>query len=151
LKMDVGDSPFIFSPDEQLLFLSKKGPELEMYEVDPGLECRMLQHTALKPCYTADFSPDSRLLVTAAHDGIRFWETDTGREVDFLKTGPGSHALFTPQARELVHYDGNLKTVFVRPLRWDTAKTTMTIAAPTARFPSDLPVTLRLSGDGSRL
>ena len=50
----------------------------------------------------ADVSPDGRLLATSAGDGIRLWESDTGRELARLKAGVCETVLFHPDGQSLI-------------------------------------------------
>ena len=50
----------------------------------------------------ADVSPDGRLVATCDGDGVRLWESDTGRELAHLKAGFCETVLFHPDGQSLI-------------------------------------------------
>jgi serine/threonine protein kinase/WD40 repeat protein len=98
-----------FSPDGRRLGF-RTGPTMGVWEVADGRECRVLHHgrvgnRAAWPNWMGpegiDFSPDGRLLVTTASDGVRLWEVPGGREVAYLNVGHHEAAFFHPDGARL--------------------------------------------------
>ena len=51
---------------------------------------------------SADVSPDGSLIATSDADGVRLWESDTGRELAHLKSGFSNSVLFHPEGESLI-------------------------------------------------
>jgi eukaryotic-like serine/threonine-protein kinase len=89
----------------------QRGGRLGLWEVADGRECRVLHHGRVgnrapwrncKGPQMLDFSPDGRLLLSAADDGVRLWDVAGHREVAYLNAGHHEAARFHP--------DGTLDT-----------------------------------------
>ncbi len=139
-----------FSRDEsKLCFIG--GGVVQMYEVDQGLECRTFVHEG-KNSFLADFLPGSSLMVTSAHDGIRFWDLVSGREQGFLNIGPQSHALFTAGGRRLVTYGGRDRRLSIYPVTLDKKVNQVMVGRPLAvREVKGRVESVRCNDDGTRL
>ncbi len=99
-----------FSPDDRRLAF-QSGKKIGVWDVAAAPECRTLhpgmfgnrsearEAAGLRP---ADVSPDGRLLATSGGDGIRLWESDTGRELAHLRAGVCETVLFHPDGRSLI-------------------------------------------------
>jgi len=101
-----------FSPDDRRLAFKDTGPEglqLGFWEVADGQECRTLHHGAIgnrSPwagfmlVWGVDFRDDSRLLASAAGDGVRLWDVTSGLNVGHLYGRPSDNALFRPDGSQ---------------------------------------------------
>lgn len=139
-----------FGQDERHLFVVGEGV-IQTFEVDAGQECRTVQHEPGRNTNTTDFLPGSSLLVTAADDGVRFWDAENGSERAFLRTGFKSHALLTPDSRYLALYEGNSRTLSVRRLRVSARGASVVVGAPVARRRIPDMEALNQSPDGRQL
>jgi serine/threonine protein kinase/WD40 repeat protein/Tfp pilus assembly protein PilF len=104
----------LFGPDDRRLAFRDVGPEglqLGIWEVADGKECRTLHHGAngnrspwagFMTIGGVDFSRDSRLLASAAGDGVRFWDMASGVNVAHLPDRPSSTVLFQPEGAHLL-------------------------------------------------
>jgi serine/threonine protein kinase/WD40 repeat protein/tetratricopeptide (TPR) repeat protein len=99
-----------FSPDDRRLAI-QNGLKIEVWEVAAALECQTLhprmfgnrtEERGTTSVYTADVSPDGRLVATSDGDGVCLWEAETGREVGSLKAGHCDTVLFHPDGRSLI-------------------------------------------------
>jgi WD40 repeat protein len=94
-----------FSPDDRLLRHADQA-----WELARASECRVLHHSDLgnrrdsaqvmQGPWAAAFSRDDRLIATAGLDGVRVWETRTGRQLAMLPDSGAQIAVF--------HADGSL-------------------------------------------
>jgi hypothetical protein len=84
-----------------------------VWEVADGRECRLLHHGRVGNRVpwlgytgpeTVEFSPDGRLLVTPAGDGVRLWDAATARELVHLAIGYHEAAVFHPRGDRLFTY-----------------------------------------------
>jgi WD40 repeat protein len=124
-----------FSPDGQRLAF-QRGRHAGVWEVADGHECGQLHHGRVgnrapwrryKGPEMLDFSPDGRLLLSAAADGVRLWDVVSRREVAFLNAGHHEAAAFHP--------DGTLYTfgrtgVRSWPIREDRGPGTLRVGPP---------------------
>ncbi len=100
-----------FSPDDGKLALLNRGT-IGVWDVAAGTECRTLHpgmlgnrsqaRGASGVTTAADVSPDGRLLATSDADGVRLWESDSGRELAELKAGVCDTVLFQPDGQSLI-------------------------------------------------
>ena len=87
------------------------GGKIGVWDVATGAECRTLHPEMLgnrseardaTGVTAADVSPDGRLVATGGGDGVRLWESDTGRELAQLKAGGCDTVLFHPDGQSLI-------------------------------------------------
>jgi WD40 repeat protein len=115
-----------FSPDGRRMgFREGIGTGLGVWEVADGRECRLLHHGQVgnrvawlghKGPETVEFSPDGRLLVTPAGDGVRLWDAATARELAHLPIGHHEAAVFHPRGDRLfTHGRAGLHSWPIRP------------------------------------
>ena len=92
-------------------WLSGVGGKIGVWDVATGTECRTLHPGMLgnrseardaTGVYSADVSPDGRLVATCDGDGVRLWEADTGRELAHLKASACETVLFHPDGQSLI-------------------------------------------------
>jgi WD40 repeat protein len=82
-----------------------QGKELGIWEVaDPTSVCRVLAHRA--NVSTANFSPDNRLLASAAGDGIHLWDAHTGESLSVLRIGRTIDTMFDSSGEHLAAVTG---------------------------------------------
>ncbi len=99
-----------FAPDDRrLAFVA--GGKIGVWDVAAAPECRTLHPGMLgnrteardaTGVLSADVSPDGRLVATSDGDGVRLWESDTGRELAHLKAGYCETVLFHPDGQSLI-------------------------------------------------
>ncbi len=99
-----------FAPDDRRLAFVVGG-KIGVWDVATGAECRTLHPEMLgnrseardaTGVTAADVSPDGRLVATGGGDGVRLWESDTGRELAQLKAGGCDTVLFHPDGQSLI-------------------------------------------------
>jgi WD40 repeat protein len=96
-----------FSLDDRVLGVAKQGPKIQIWEVAKGHECRtLLGHQGGKGPWSVDFSLDGRLMASAGADGVRLWDVDGAREVQWLPIGDTSSAVFHPGDGSLITSGG---------------------------------------------
>jgi WD40 repeat protein len=93
-----------FSSDDRLLAGTTNGPDIEIWEVADGRECRALYSYAerAKGPVHVDLSPDGRLLASGHSDGVRLWDVPAARQVAHLPVGFRSKGLFHPGGEEII-------------------------------------------------
>jgi WD40 repeat protein len=86
-----------FSPDDRFLAYARS-TEVGICEVATGRECRPLYAFSQKVRgpWAVDAQPGGRLLASASDDGVRLWDTASGREVGMLPAGNSRAGLFGP-------------------------------------------------------
>ncbi len=99
-----------FAPDSRRLAF-ENGGTIGIWDVAGGAECRTL-HPGMagnrsdarekNGVIWADVSHDGRLVATSEEDGIRIWDSDTGRELAHLKAGASETVLFHPGGHGLI-------------------------------------------------
>jgi serine/threonine protein kinase/WD40 repeat protein len=101
--------PVQFSRDGQRLAF-RRGSRLGVWEMADGHECSVLHHGRVgnrgpwlnyKGPEMLNFSADSRLLASAAADGVRLWDVASRQEAAFLNVGHNEAALFHPEGERL--------------------------------------------------
>jgi serine/threonine protein kinase/WD40 repeat protein/tetratricopeptide (TPR) repeat protein len=110
LAMATGNFSYLSRDGRRLVFTG--GGKLGVWDVATAPECRTLhpgmlgnrteRRDATGVVFQADFSPDGRLVATCGSDGVRLWETDTGRELAQLKAGFCRAVLFHPDGQSLI-------------------------------------------------
>ena len=74
-----------FSPDDRLLACYEGGDGFGIWDIAAERQlCRIPPNENKNPIVAFRFSPDGKVLITAANDGlgtIRFWDTATGKEM----------------------------------------------------------------------
>jgi WD40 repeat protein len=81
------ERPIQFSADGQRLAFTMGASKLGLWDVISPHGYRTLhsyRERGMKGPWSADFSPDGRLLVSAHSDGVRLWDVFAGREVAFI-------------------------------------------------------------------
>ncbi len=98
-----------FAPDDRRLAF-RVGSRVGVWDIDVAPECRTLhpgmlgnrsEATMNVGITSADVSPDGELIATSDADGVRLWESDTGREQAHLKSGQIDSVLFHPDGGSL--------------------------------------------------
>ena len=98
------------SPDDRRAAFAVGG-KVGAWDVAAAPECRTLHSGMLgnrseardaTGVIAADMSPDGRLVATSDGDGVRLWESDTGRELAHLKAGFCETVLFHPDGQRLI-------------------------------------------------
>ena len=69
------------------------------------------------PVLAAEFGPDGRLLATGDRDGVRLWESNSGREVAHLKDRDCGSVLFHPDGQSLITAGAMRPLSLANPLR----------------------------------
>ena len=101
------------SDDRRLAF--RVGSKVGVWDIDAAPECRTLHPGMLGNRATAkmnvgimsaDVSPDGSLIATSDADGVRLWESDTGRELAHLKSGFSNSVLFHAEGESLIIANG---------------------------------------------
>ncbi len=115
-----------FAPDDRRLVL-ENGRRIDIGEVATAAECRTLHpgmfgnrtdNLESSGLVEADASPDGRMIATSGVDGVRLWESDTGRELAHLKAGYTEYVMFHPDGQCLI--TSNVWGVFRWPIRPDS-------------------------------
>jgi WD40 repeat protein len=95
--------------EERLAFQDNR--RIGVWRIDGGLECRTLHHgntgnvnprTDTVLFHSVGYSPDGRILAASGHDGIRFWDGSTARELAHLPLGPTQTLAFVPDGTGLL-------------------------------------------------
>jgi WD40 repeat protein len=84
-----------FSRDDRTLAYAVEGEVTKLLEVGQATGYRRLSGRAdgLR-AWNTEFSPDGRLMVVSANDGIGIWDTDSGKEIGHLPTSACRSARF---------------------------------------------------------
>ncbi len=99
-----------FAPDDRRLAFCVGG-KVGVWDIAWAPECRALhpgmlgnrsEATLNVGITSADVSPDGGLIATSDGDGVRLWESDTGRELAHLKSGQSDSVLFDPDGGSLI-------------------------------------------------
>ncbi len=110
LAMAPGGLRGSFSPDDRRLAF-RVDNKVGVWEIDVAAECRTLhpgmlgnrsEATMNIGATSADVSPDGGLIATSHGDGVYLWESDTGRELAYLKSGQSDSVLFHPDGGSLI-------------------------------------------------
>ncbi len=94
-----------FSPDDRQLAFARQGDELGLWTISTGNVCqtfRPYQGPGSGFCFTVAFSPDGRLVATAAHEGVYLCDPASSRTVAFLPAATTYCARFAADGRSLV-------------------------------------------------
>ena len=93
-----------FSPGDRFLGFRNAAGEIDIFEVNPAREYRVLQRppAALAELLNLDFSPDGRLLIAATDKGIVMWDVEGGMVVAHLNVATARTAMFDPARGELL-------------------------------------------------
>jgi len=150
LGIPIGGSAYRFSPDGRSFYLAGN-ERIQEYAVDRGLECRVFPHATGVGNHGIDFLRGSSLMVTGGEDGLRFWDVENGREEACLPTGSYSQATFTPDASNLIRWDGLKGQISVSAVSRDTNRNSVRIGWPFAARRTEKLLALRCSPDGRRL
>ena len=141
-----------FSPDDRRLAI--RGPrQAGIWEVGGNLEQRTLHEPpgpGISP-FSLRFTRDGQLLVSAGHDGVRFWDVRSGCERAFLPLGVTFRAELCPDDRGLITSgDSGLQHW---PVRYDAAQGRWSVGPPQVSVsrPPDRPAEISLSADGKFL
>jgi WD40 repeat protein len=100
VKLDAPVSHVSFSPDGARLLISSEDALVRMWEPGSGRIVELFGHQG--SVRHAFFSPDGALVVSAGGDGVRVWDTGTGK---MLRRYPGigvRFAILTPDCAKLV-------------------------------------------------
>ena len=101
-----------FTPDDRHLALRNR-EKFGVWDVEAAPECRVLHPGMLGTrsdlrgktrVSAADIRSDGWLMATADVEGARLWDSDTGRELAQLKSGPCETVRFHPDGQSLVTY-----------------------------------------------
>src|SRR5215472_5228808 len=105
-----GGPPLQFSADGHQLAFSFGGSEVGFWQVMAPHEYRTFysREGGIGP-FSADFSPDGRLLISAHNDGLRFWDVSRNAELCLLDKRPDGKPLgyvravvFHPNGKDLI-------------------------------------------------
>ena len=100
-----------FSLDGHQAALRSVGGKIGIWEMSVGAECRTLhpgmrgnrsEYRISTEVKSADFSPNGCLLATSDSDGVRIWESNTGRELAQLNMRFCDTARFHPDGGSLI-------------------------------------------------
>jgi serine/threonine protein kinase/WD40 repeat protein len=100
-----GFPKYQFGPDDSRLAFAWDGvSKVGLWEVATGRECRAFHHylAAGARSWSADFSPDDRLLASGDTDGVRLWDLAFGKQVAHLYLRNTRATLFLPDGRSLL-------------------------------------------------
>lgn len=127
LTLATGPGFSAFSPDDdRLAFATGEGIGVwdvctapERKTLHAGMTGNRAERWVDRGVLAAVFSPDEKLLATAAYDGVRFWDPDSGGELADLKVGRCKSVLFDPDDRGLITSGG--RGTYRWPIRPDSA------------------------------
>jgi WD40 repeat protein len=94
-----------FSHDGQWLAIEMPGVAVGRWEVAAAVECRrLIGHAKNSAVVSLTFAPDGRMIASATrYDGIRLWESSTGRALGQLSTGADIRGVaFEPSGNHLI-------------------------------------------------
>src|SRR5262249_53515423 len=128
--------------------------EGELWELADAHECRSLYgHLGPgKGPWSANFSPDGRLLASASSDGVRLWDVAFGKEIAWLPVGDSLSVVFHPTG-DSIFTSGAAGAYRIPIRRPKEVARELHIGSP-ARLPLPegwQPHTLALSADGRTL
>ncbi len=100
----IGFPQLLFSKDDNWLSFAIKGREAGLWKTAVGQECRCLYSGSGsdKTPWSLSFDPQGRVLASGHDDGMRLWDTVTGRELAFLPIGYTRTVLFHPNGESLL-------------------------------------------------
>jgi WD40 repeat protein len=92
-----------FSPDGKMLAAASRDDPIRLWDVGEG---KIVRELPFNNCYNLAFSPDGTKLATigyGVHEGIRFWNPSTGKELTPIKNcGFGRRQItFSPDSKTL--------------------------------------------------
>jgi serine/threonine protein kinase/WD40 repeat protein len=92
--------PMNFAPDDRALGFTVSHKEAGIWEVDAARECRRLGPAGV--LWSAQFTPDGRLLLTASGDGVRLWSVEANQLLGFLPVNECRSVILHPDGRSLI-------------------------------------------------
>jgi len=103
------------SPDGKLLATASWDKSIHLYDL-PGGKLRSVLAGHAGPIYDVRFTPDSRLLISGAVDGVRVWEVGKGKQVRQLEGG--TSLAVSPDGKWLATLKGGLTVQLVSMKSW---------------------------------
>jgi WD40 repeat protein len=107
-----------FSQDGRWLAIEMPGVAVGRWEVAAAVECRrLIGHAKDSAVVSLSFAPDGRMIASATrYDGIRLWDSSTGRALGHLSTGADIRGVaFEPSGNHLITSGSSIS-------RWPVAR-----------------------------